>query len=251
MAKRKNSMALFEVISKADKGRNRTVLSVPDWMRSGQEAAQKADGAPDSVDAADAVDAPQSPAMADAASPQQQDVRGEPIVSTTGGRLTVSLNYVSCTVALLAILFLVIAAFMMGRASMRPADPAAKPAGADVKKPVIASSGGFSPRGRVARTPGKYYLVIQEMKDMTPERKADAEAIVSYLGDYPATVVDGGGHWAVWSLEGFDSPDSAEAKRYAFMISNEGTKYGLYSLRERDSNDRPKFAQHVRSGQPE
>ena len=125
MAKKKNSMALFEVVAKEGKSRNQPDLSGPAWMR-GQHVGGPKPSQPPA--APTAPDYQATPAEAPEAAPEVRtqsfggrQISGvEPMVSTDGGRLTVSLNYVSCTVAMLAILLLLIVAFMMGRASARP-----------------------------------------------------------------------------------------------------------------------------------
>ena len=45
----------------------------------------------------------------------------QPTLSTAGGRLRLSLNYASCTVALVGLVLLLIVVFVLGRASVRSA----------------------------------------------------------------------------------------------------------------------------------
>ena len=228
MAKKKRSMALFEVVAR-DRDENReTGVGVPEWMQ-GQTATDEtsapAGKKPISLTPPGAPAAtPSSPAGPYAAPAV------EPVLSTAGGRLKLSLNYVTCTVAILAMLLLLVAAFLLGRASAGGATRAAAPGGAHVAAPT--------PR----RVPGKHYLVIQKISGTSDVVKKDAHDIVKYCRRHgkEAGVVrapDGKGYW-VWSRRGFDAADSLAALAYAREVSSLGLQYS------RDTKKKYDFSQY-------
>lgn len=322
MAKKKNSMALFEVISKTrDKNPDAEVL-VPGWAKQGQEEPQPP--APAEVPPAPPVEPPaeiEAPTEAQAeapteaqtaaveqsapvieaaeptetpaetaeiepieqiepepepepdepetnvievAAPQPQqtfeapaaaprpawrdrktdtDADGDgdgdrPMWSTDGGRLTISLNYVSCLVASIGILFLIIGAFALGRATGSSDDP------------IVPKK-----QGAIKRIDGKYYMVIQRLPDRSVESAAEARRIAEFCNanGEPAQVqlipkvvnrkiVPGKGHLIVWSGKPFNTPRSEEVKAHAMFVQNElGAKYARkygsrYKFRQTGAN---------------
>jgi len=108
------------------------------------------------------------------------------------------------------------------------------------------------------RTPGKYYLVIQDMGGMTAALKAEAEAIVAYLeplGFRASVEADKAGRqWRVCASDpdGFGSPGSEKARLYAAVIKAKAQGYRdspggkRYSFSERGSDGRPRFVKYER-----
>ena len=310
--KKKNSMALFEVVGGGSDGPRKTTLSVPDWMKKRSSEAVEQDASPQAPGPADDVstggeppeppEPPEAPEARDQAVTQYQavetplyeavgapgetaaeavDADGEgetdqadavdaaagtrnetaasrvsgasgvsavsakcPPVGAAGGRVTFSLNYVSCAVAGLGVMLALVLAFMLGRSSApvpgEPADSGAR-AGLAAGKRVPRRPGA----GRSARISGKHYLVIQQLGERTPGAKAAAEAIVAYCetvrGDR-ATVVDDGRQYLVLSGVAFDSDRSAAALEYAADVHALGRRY------KADENSKVDFNQMDRQG---
>ncbi|MHC4294337.1 MAG: hypothetical protein ACYSTL_01995 [Planctomycetota bacterium] len=228
MAKKKNSAAFYEVLSKSRERRSEAGLSVPRWMGHSVEPSEPVSAKP--VDSAAPV--------------------SEQIVSTSTGRLEFSLNYVSCLVAALALLLLLILAFWAGRWSTTTAlIPSTK-----VTKSATPPSPPSPPRQSGVRVPGKYYLIIQGLQGMTDEHKAAAEKIRQFLQREGvecdvAVWPHAPKQYVVWSRRGFDSETSDEAMAYVRQIEGLGKKYftqgGNYDFRQRDrdGNIRPWFGQ--------
>ena len=287
--KKKNSMALFEVLTGGQQSTRKRSLSVPDWMKRRSDAAEQdaspqrpppiddvsADGEqPDRFETVEAVreqsvEAP-SAVVAEAADADETDDASaydvvesrryeavdepdgletsadRPAISVADGRVTLSLNYVSCAVAGMGLVLLVVLAFMLGRSSVsRPV--ADEPPGAGARAGLaVGKSPHRRPRaGRPARISGKHYLVIQQFGGRSPGEKADAEAVVAYCeavrGDL-ATVMDDGKQYLVLSGKPFDSNRSAEALEYAADVHALGRRY------KADENSKYDFNQMDRQG---
>lgn len=289
MPKKKNSMALFEVISKTrDKNPDSEVI-VPGWIRPGQkdqepqtpapqsdapvepveptpvetpqkapepesstplleEASQKQNATDEEVQqpviqefkspepaettASGPADAPApqpKPApkpmtSATLATPTRQTpstatpgTDNPPLWSTEGGKLTLSLNYVSCTVAAMVLLFLIVTAFVIGRVT----------GGADqTVEPVNPLT--------IARKVDKFYMVIQTLPNMSAEAKTEADRIAWFcnLNGEPATVQKIPGRTAassyliVWSATPFDKETGPDVTKHAQMLQDKlGVKY--------------------------
>jgi hypothetical protein len=290
VAKKKNSMALFEVISKSrDKNPDSEVL-VPDWVK-GQKApeAQPAPPeaapveetapveeaappettevepvetpspveppsevmetplidamtpepepqpepalqAPETLDTPEPTAAYQEPppassvysAQAQAQTDDLDKTTQTPIWNTDGARLTISLNYISCLVASIGILLLIIGAFALGRATAPSATIAGPTGPTTIKREV-----------------GKYYMVIQRFTGRGPEVQAEAERIVKFCAAngepsqvqltpryVNGKVVKGQYNTIVWSATPFDSRQSEEVSGHGLFIQNElGAKY--------------------------
>ena len=247
MAKKKSSMALFEVVARG-KQHNKAAMTVPDWMKgrdasdaSGQSPEQEYVGqaAPDAPPGAAPV-ADVEPGHDAAGGHEPTAPRGEKVLSVVDGRVTVSLNYVSCTVAAAGVLLAIVAAFLLGRASAPKAPAANEAARPPVKAGLVV---GTRPPRMTQRILGKYYLVIQELGGLTPGLKADGQEIAAYCeaarGD-PATVVSDGRQYVVLSGKPFDSPAGTEARVYAADIDALGNRYkadvnGKYDFNQMDS----------------
>jgi len=294
VAKKKNSMALFEVISKSrDKNPDAEVL-VPGWVKGQKEPEAPAppveEPAPQQTEEVEPVETPSAvvqppPAEPVAPEPEPQpepeqtfepepqapetmeapeppmfqpptepepspysaqteqtadDKPAEtPIWSTDGARLTISLNYVSCLVASIGILFLIIGAFVLGRATA-PSETIATP----------------TSQATIKRQPGKYYMVIERFAGNGPEVRAEAKRVAEFCNanGEPAQVqliprvvngkiVRGQGNLIVWSATAFDSPQSEEVSGHALFIQNElGAKYA------KKYGSRYRFLQPQRNG---
>jgi hypothetical protein len=215
VTKKKDSVALFEVISKNRQVQGESGMGVPDWMGKGAEPPSPGQEAAVSV----ASKAPSKPI--------------EPLLSTATGRLTLSLNYVSCMVAALALVLLLALAFWLGRWSARSAAQAAPGTEQGSQQSAEKANNPASPADKqiMRREDGKYYLVIQGVQGVTGEHKADADAIVQWLAKQTvkAETRELGGpsrQYVVLSFDGFDSTDSASAKKFVETIEELGRRYG-------------------------
>ena len=260
MAKKKNAMALFEVISKTRDKNPGSEVTVPNWMKPGHQDQAPQDQAPD-VEAPEAqepappepeaqtqtpasqtevaspeAEAPNAPALPTTStweprrSPEGPKMSDLPMLSTDGGRLTLSLNYVSCMVVSMGVLLLIIGAFVLGRVTAPDSSP---PAGASTGKPVV------------KRQVGKYYLVIQTLDGRTPEARVEADRIVKFCSanSEPSEVKLLDKNLIVWSLTPFDSAKSEEVIAHALFVQNElGAKYA------RKFGSKYKFIQPQKNG---
>ncbi|HUS92666.1 MAG TPA: hypothetical protein VM695_12490 [Phycisphaerae bacterium] len=242
MAKKKNSVALFEVIQKAR--RTQANMDVPKWMDGDEAAAAQARLGPP-VEARPA------------GSP-------EPIVSIAGDRLRLSLSYASCAIVAVGALVLLLGAFGLGwwggssrrgEATTRPAGPLKDrtPFGRHVLGKKDGLPGGGAPVSRPggaaatagARTSGKWYLVIQLVKDLTARDRQDADDIVAWLATRgeKATVAEygeaqaGRRRYAVWSMRPFENSTGPENLEFARTIEELGQLYlrsgGRYNFQQR------------------
>lgn len=231
--RRKDSMALFEVVAPGDRKKRKATMTVPDWMKR-SHAPGGAQEAPQPTET------PQPEALPDVepAANKRPD-RAHVVWSTADGRVTVSLNYVSCGVAAMGVVLALVAMFMLGRAS-RGQVPPGQPEG----NKAPAQAGPVS--GKVPqRISGKYYLVIQQLGGRTAALKADANAIAAYClaarGD-SATVIDDGQQYLVLSGRPFDRQTSGAALEYAADIhhtlgkrykTDENSKYDFNQMDSR------------------
>ena len=227
--KKKDSLGLFEVIGKARAESNKVEVRLPGWM----DKRPIKLGQPAEPEGAEPPAEPVEPTSAKPAQVVRTPVAAaEPIITTGDGRLRVSLNYVSCGVALIAVLLLLVVAFCLGRASAPSGDgPAvASPAAGQGRKGEAGT-----PPGRDDRLPtrksGMHYLVIQPMNGLAAADLADAHKIVKYcseaglkasVGKFPSGKPV---RYVVWSLEGFESPDSQAASEYAADVDGVGKRY--------------------------
>jgi len=220
MAKKSKSRAMFEVVS-SGKRADRGDLSLPAWMAKPEKSAS--------------ATRPQAPARpGEGAQPAVTGSRpgalgqAEPVLSLRQGRLRLSLNYVSCGVALLGLALLLAVIFALGRGSAGPARGEAAETGKAVSPPVeIRQAGPATIPPAVGWISGKYYLIVRAMGGLTPQLRADAEHIARYCsnGGDDAAVIGTDREYLVWSLVPFDSPDSEEARTYAAQIHELGKRY--------------------------
>ena len=256
LAKRKDSIALFEVVSKGKASKVRPDMSVPGWMKSeGPEPGPAAEPA-----------SPSPKEQADAPKLSGRWRAGEwLLVSISGSRLRLSLSYMSCTVAVGGMVVLLSLAFWLGRASARyirqapasdagpsvkvpppqgpgaavqpkvveakrPAPEAARVAAPEVVRPAPEAKRVESPAAEdrpVNRVPGKWYMVIQDLQGAGPQHEAEAARIVGFLkeSNEPAEVKELGGRVIVWSLKAFDGTDGQDVQDYAKRIEELGKRY--------------------------
>ena len=223
MGKKKDSVALFEVISKSRQKRSEAGLSVPQWMGRGVPVGEP----PEPTD---------GPRKVELSSP-----RPAPMVSTEGGRLRLSLNYVSALVGIVAVALLMVLAFWIGRWSVHAPAGGATDTGADTANIAGQLQKQFTP-ATPSRVPGKYYLVIQGLQGMTQQKLQDAEDIVRWLKGYETAAeireLAKYKQYIVWSLQGFESSDSAEAMGFVETIELLGRRYkadkgGKYDFKHR------------------
>lgn len=238
MARKKNSVALFEVISKTKDNRGRDDTRIPDW-------------------------AGRQPQSADAATPEPQDTpppqpdyqhAGEDFASsladTAPRRLTVTLNYVSCAVAAAVLIVLVGGAFWLGRVT-GPAGPV-RGAGVGVggdKKAITPGNKAKTPKPAIPkRVPGKYYLVIQQLPGKSTQDLVDARGIAKFCNanNTPAKVWQTKNYYYVWAFRAFDSYPATlapEALSYARGIEKLGKEYSRYAARSGGKLKRHDFRQ--------
>ena len=241
MAKKKDSMALFEVISKSREKRSRGEMGVPDWMGHSEQ------GAP-----------PQAEASTTSTPPAIPRAARKPAVVKTGGQLQVTLNYISCLALALGLVVLLAGAFWLGRST---APEAGGPAQAGMKapfRPGLIGQGGNKAGAKQPemklppRQAGKYYLVIESTggaQDWHLEQARKIQRFCYFEGGepsevrkYPATQHTKE-QYVVWSLTSFDSPRSTEATQHAEMIERLGARYfgkhGDFKFQQRKNKDAP------------
>jgi len=222
VAKKKDSVALFEVISKSRDKKPDSELAVPGWAK----PAAQGDQAPEALEQVELVEQEQEqeqetdetqtppPVTLQTTSTRQPRTapvspdRGPiPIWDTADGRLTLSLNYVSCMVAAMGILLLVIASFVVGRMTVSTASLPVETAKWQV---------------------GKFYLVIETLEGRSQQARKEADRMVEFCkaNNEPCAVQRLDQNLIVWSMTPFDSPDGELAKAHALKIQDElGAKY--------------------------
>jgi len=245
VAKRKDSIALFEVIKNQ---RNEVNLNVPQWM-----------GAKDSAGAGEPPPLPTAPTVQPAVQPAAPGAlpgalssaasrAWSRLASGAGGQLTLKLTYAHCLLAgaglALVVIVSVWAAYHLGSASI-PARPAANapltdrvPSGQYVVAGQGAAKSGPpavapAPAATAVRVPGKYYLVIQSIPGGGKAQLDEAAQIAGWCtaNGEPATAAvysqtRASKQWSiVWSLRPFDSPLAANAQEYGKKIETLGKTY--------------------------
>ena len=246
MAKKKNSIALFEVIQKTRRGEGTT--DVPKWMGGQAPPASESawQGRPERV-----------------ARPSFAIRAREALVAIAGNRVRLSLDYVSCAVAALGLIALLAGAFGLGfwAGSGRAADDRSSartmsdrtPFGKHVLGGRSPLPGGQATRPAGAagqRQQGKWYLVIQGLAGVSGADLDEAARIVAYCSarGEPATIArytnrqSGKKRYIVWSLKPHDLPTGEEAKRHGMAIEAIGKEYfnkhKTYDFRQRKSDGR-------------
>lgn len=254
MGKRKNSIALYEVISKTRKQGAEPNLTVPSWAgRDVTGAAEPAeDQAHETVPALPAeTQAP--PSIFDAPAPR------EPALVRAGDRMRLTLSYLNWALLGLGLVALLTVSFLIGRSSVGgPGNVAALPGGPTPGPQGIVAQGGGSGGGQAqppAATPsrriaGKFYLVIQGgLKD---KEEGDRIAQFCYENGEPSTVsrYAQSNQYFVLSMTPQDAPDNPAAIRHAESIEGLGKKYfqkfKTYDFRQRnrDGKFQPTFLLH-------
>jgi len=162
LAKKKDAVALFEVISKTRQKRSEAGLGVPVWM-SGEPA-----------DSAQPPSAPSATSAAPARRPERSRpaLPAAPMIASDGKRLTFSLNYYVCVGVLAGAVLLLTLVFYLG---------------------YLAGAGGggsvaSAPAGRIA---GKYYLIIERLRGATEADRAEADRIVSFCAEHGEPAIGG------------------------------------------------------------
>jgi hypothetical protein len=236
MAKRKDSLALFEVFAKKPSASP----SVPAWV---QKPAQPA-GQPGAAAPAQPQDAPppdggtqvsQEPSVTSMEPPAlPQDEPASTAGATpgwfeqAGGKVRLTLPTIAWLGVGAGMLALVMVAFLLGR-MFPPVDQALGPilAGSGSGNGVESPGGDADGARSGKRIAGKYYLVIQGIKDKNETHYKDAEAIVAFLkqNGVPASVHELRSSYIVWSEQPMDRPDDAKALEYAKTIEELGKKY--------------------------
>ena len=240
MAKRKDSIALYEVIGKTRQVRAEAGLAIPAWMGRQRSGAAMRQAAPAPTVEGTEQAVPERIAVPTGA----PSVWAEPMVSISAGRLRLSLNYLACVAAGVVLVLLLAAAFVFGRASVPYTQAGKGESGAR------ASAGGQPAGTEIVREKGKYYLVVQGMGGKTPDLLADARAIERFCNAKGERVsineyTKEPRQYIVLSAQGFDAIDSPEALRYVRAIEDLGKNYkaqgGRYDFRQsRDAGGRVK-----------
>lgn len=257
MAKRKDSLALFEVFGKKPKASS----VLPSWMQKQPPAAGDAPAA-----ANDTAGAPTAPTGAEqppgeSMPPQLPPAEAAPTVGGTGSfersgvHVRLTMSQTGWLVSAAGVLVLLAASFLLGRLSAptteRPLPPILPAPGAGT--PAGPTGGGEANRAKtVSRIVGKYYLVIQGIKDKDKDKGyRDAENIVAFLAreGVPADIRELGSSYIVWSGDPMDKPDDAKALDYVRKIEDLGKKYksvGAYDFNQKGSRDgKPWYIKHT------
>ena len=253
--KKKDSLGLFEVIGKTRAESSKPEVRLPGWIG---KRPIKLDAPAASEEAEPQAHPPEPTSAHPVQVVEAPGVAPEPIISTADGRLRVSLNYVSCGVASVALVVLLVVAFFLGRATAPSGGgPAVSvPAGQEQTVRtgnVRTPAGGGQPLPK--RISGMYYLVIQRMNGLTDRDMADAQKIVKQcsrsdikasVGKFPSGKPV---QYVVWSLEGFASRDSQGTSEYVGHVHEAGKTYkrdfGKYDFSQLDGsgNFNPWFVQ--------
>ena len=230
------------------------MIHVPEWMSKKPPEQEAAGGIEPGQEVQAEQALPEPPFKAAPAKPRSTEIL-RPLLAIRDGRVAVSLDYVWCGVLGLALVTLVLAVFLLGwklGAGSAPGPGVPVPE----KRDVLGEKDAARPKPRPPapeRVVGKYYMLIQGVEGMTEQHKAEAERIVEFCQEAGLQVDIGQmldpDQYVVWSLTGFDSPDSQEAKEYARRVRELGkkykAKYGTYELRQAyPSGDWPWFHQY-------
>jgi len=239
VAKRKNPTALFEAISRTREKEVQSGLNVPTWMGEGEADSRQPKTQPDASSSA--------------------RVGGGAAVSKTAGKLELSLNYVSCIAIGVVAVLLLAGAFWAGRATAgRGSSAGTGEAPATGDGPAVDTAAiDQMPPSLPTRVAGKYYLVIQQLKDDSVASKVEAQRIADFCGlnNEKAEVrkfqdARGRRFWAVWSLTPLDSDRSSEAEDHAKAVEAMGkryfAKYQTYNFQQRATPDGELQAYYVR-----
>ena len=278
MSKKKDSRALFELISKNREKRLAAKLGVPEWMGKGQApalpGADEADREAPEPEIPPEQDPPHAPRPPAGRKPQRP---AERVLVLENDRVKLSVSFLSAGVTGLGLLVLLLGAFWLGRytapapADQPPEEPDrnAKKDGDAAKKPD--PSGGRKPPGPGPVTAGlqtgKYYLVVETLVGSSPTDLDDARKIQEFCDrqGLPAKVMSyapragGKARYMVWSLRPFDlaettsDPGSQHAAQVEKLGQEYGRTHGKYFFKQgRDDRDRIEgwFLPYRQSRQP-
>ncbi len=241
MVKKKDSEALFEIIAKTRASQDPAAINVPKWMSK----------KPPEQEAEAGVEPGQKPKAEQV--PPKLLLKSEPIgsrrfqippslLAIRDWRVAVSLNFVTCAVLGLALLTLLLSMLVIGYKWGAPSAP--PPRVEPPLRPGVLGSNDPSdipPRPAAPqRVNGQYYMLVQGMGGMTDEHHAEAKMIEDFCSraNLPADigVMRMPRQYVVWSLTGFESPDSPEAQEYAQRIKALGKEYkrehGTYEFKQ-------------------
>lgn len=232
---KKSGKALFEVITTYRQKHPGTGPLKPEWMRRREQPGNESMAqltpepmAAEEVRRMPVQEAPLAPTLQPLAGPMDE-MLDESMETAGSPRLTVSMNYVTATVATVALVVLLVAAFLLGRmtaserALIKPTTaPATIGKGVTPAPPVNrvperpkATNGLFA--GDLAA--GKYYFVIQVIQNTDApedEKKQEADKIARFCSGAPAgkalsatralyVTKDGARRWLVIATEPFEN----------------------------------------------
>lgn len=221
MARKKNSVSPFEVVAGIGRTQHKPAGGErPKPADQQGETAQTPTQPVQPQSLTPTVKVPQQPQLqkAGAESPGQAQP-GEPMLSTEGGRLNLSLNYLSSVVLLGGLLVLLLGAFVLGRST------APQP-----QAPTEVNKAGTEPVITEKRVPGWYYLVVEAMNGNSTADIAQAEALKTYLDKHGVPVTmhgyDQNGVRAILiSRAGFENPQSPAAGEFVERVHQLGQQY--------------------------
>lgn len=264
-SKRKDAVALFEAISKTRPKLAEGSMTVPSWMTRTPQApelpASSTSPAPAAPAPAPQVTVAPVPPPSRLGEVQERAAQfagrlrpgwgAEPTFSTYGGRVRVSLNYLSAGVAAAGLVVVLLATFLIGRVTApRQVAATETPQGVPVKPDVLNTAG----QGQQTGTPpapselvkGKFYLVVQDLRGNTEAMKDEALKIADFCkgnGKPAKVIIYGNRTYMVWSTVPFNSQNDAAAKAHAQEIEELGKKYraqgGKYDFMQRKSRTGP------------
>lgn len=257
MAKRKDSEALFEIIARTRASQDPAAINVPEWM-SKKPAQQEAEAGVEPGQVPKAEQAPPKLLLKSEPTGSRRFQIPPALLAIRDWRVTVSLNFVTCAVIGLALLTLLLSMLVIGwkwgaSSASGPSEvPPYKPGVLGNKDPGNIPTRLAAPQ----RVNGKYYMLIQGMGGITDEYYAEAKMIVDFCNraDLPADIgqMRTPEQYIVWSLTGFDSPDTPEAQEYAQRIKALGKDYktegGTYEFRQSDPVGKWPWFHQYRSG---
>ncbi|MBS3734152.1 MAG: hypothetical protein KGY99_04425 [Phycisphaerae bacterium] len=260
MTRKKDSVSLFEVIAKGRSNRPQAGMDVPAWMDQ-QDTAPPAGGEPAGEDSfADVPDERETPPppsaqyASDGGAPARASgsvspyapVWNEPTIARDGNRIRVAVTDATAVLVALGLVGVIVLAFLVGRWTKGshdgPAEAGMTVTTGDEQTSDKRQGAGGGTRG-AHRIVGKYYLVVQDLREYRPdsanareqseaEEKLDAASdIQDWLAErgirttLNTTGPDGQKRLVVWSTQAFDSPRSEAAKRFARTIEDLGRRY--------------------------
>jgi hypothetical protein len=226
LGKRKNSAALFELISKGKQSKVEQDVSVPGWMKDdpnsagvGQESAEPETGGTVAI-----------------------RPTAEKVFSTVGGRLRLSLSYMSASLLIVGVIVLLAVTFWLGQFSAGYVTASADDAAA-LADDVLSAGRQETLLAQPTREVGKYYMVIQDLQ-RSANPLEEGQRIVEFLAgrEEAAEVIEYGDRYVVWSFEAFDTTTGPGIEKYALWIEKIGDlyfeKHETHSFRQRRRDGR-------------